>query len=64
MADNLLNVTMLLATVEGLLADAVLGGAIGSVGAALRAILPESGSCGSRPVGRPGHQGTPAVVGP
>lgn len=40
MAANLLNVTTLLGMVEGLLADAVLGAAIGAVGAASRAILP------------------------
>lgn len=39
-ASHLLNVTMLLAAVEGLLADALPGAAIGAVGAALRAILP------------------------
>jgi hypothetical protein len=39
-AANLLNLTMLLATVEGLFADAALGAAIGAIGAALRAILP------------------------
>jgi len=47
MAGSLLSAAMLLATVEGLLAAAALGAAIGAIGAALSAILP----------GRAGHTG-------
>src|SRR5262245_4808828 len=51
-AGNLLNVTMLLMVLEGMLATGALGAAIGAIGAALSAILPRrAGHPGQRPTG-------------